>query len=101
MLLICASVVGCNFKKRIIMTMKTFIVSILLLIPFFSFSHTMYEVKDRKYHAIADSLIESLTDSIFRESIKYQRTWECYYDISDINSKVWSGESFIVTFYRM
>lgn len=51
----------------------------------------MYEIKDYRFRAIADSLIDSRTDLEFKKAVRYQRTWECYYDTSDINSKDWSG----------
>ncbi len=55
------------------------------------FSQTMHEVKDYRFRQIADSLINSKTDTEFRKAIKYERTWECYYDTSNINSENWSG----------
>jgi len=51
----------------------------------------MYEVKDNRFKIKADSVIDSNTDSKFRKSIRYARTWECYYDTSDMNSQNWSG----------
>lgn len=61
---------------------------ILIWLPILGYSQTMYEVKDQKFKLIADSIIDSHTDSNFRKGIRYSRTWECYYDTSDMNSKI-------------
>jgi hypothetical protein len=67
------------------------IIWVLLIIPCIGFSQTMYEVKDSKFHVIANSLIDSLSDLKLKGAIRYKRTWECYYDTSNFNSKNWPG----------
>ena len=67
------------------MKIASLMIFAILIIPNMGLSHTMSEVKDSRFREIADSLINSSTNSELKEAIVYQRTWEDYYTKSDTN----------------